>query len=451
MAQAASADASYPGALDADEVLRQIMHDDQEEWEYEYSTTDTETFYLTIELSYPEFKGRPTLALPHNRGGYYNGANLGTAASEPHDGGVLSDDDENGRDKDDNGEDEDVNMGNNATKEKTRAARAEEAGDDDDVNEDDDASVVDPELARSAIDTEKRQKKNKGKEPQRRGDDGQGEGAFGGDGENGGNNNDDDDEAEDIQILDLHSERPLISYRGRVFEGRWAEVIGTEAILAHHEKKQPLPALRNLADGIDMLAASSSRIMTTEKIVNAKEPQVDELAAIRGEWNIRIPAGKHKSQEKMQQLRFLENMIALKKKKGQTDQVTVYATDGAGKNWSDNRRVDYKPRLPKRRTTNSEDESEEEEEEEGCEGEGEGEGAESPEARRRRILTRQQRRRRRQRRREADEREIRDEEEEAAAAAAAAAASQGSRTKLTRDEAADGGRDDEGDTTMTGG
>lgn len=37
-----------PAALRIDEVLEQIQKDDQEEWEYEYSTTETEVCPLTI-------------------------------------------------------------------------------------------------------------------------------------------------------------------------------------------------------------------------------------------------------------------------------------------------------------------------------------------------------------------------------------------------------------------
>jgi hypothetical protein len=154
---------------------------------------------------------------------------------------------------------------------------------------------------------------------------------------------------EDIQIMELHSHRPLISYRGRVFEGQWAEVIGTEAILANREEDDPLPlpALRNLPGEVDLLAASSSRILTTERILKPKVPAEDALAPIRQQWNIRIPTGKDKTGERAQQTRFLENLMALKKKRGETDHVTVYARDGKGKNFKDNKDPDAKPRRRK--------------------------------------------------------------------------------------------------------
>lgn len=141
---------------------------------------------------------------------------------------------------------------------------------------------------------------------------------------------------EDIQILDLHSPHPLISYRGRIFEGDWAEMIGTELILTQRDdgnetSHPPLPALRNLEDGIDLLAASASKILTREKILkpligNEEAERKQALEEVKKEWNIRIPLGKKdKEGEKGEQARFLENLMALKKKKGETDNVTVYA------------------------------------------------------------------------------------------------------------------------------
>lgn len=147
----------------------------------------------------------------------------------------------------------------------------------------------------------------------------------------------------DIQILDLHSDKPYISYRGRVFEGEWAEVMGTELILAQHDQNDNLAVLRHLAHGVDLLAASSSRIITKERIPKLKETRDDDLAEIKHECNIKVPAGKDRSGERARQARFLENLMALKKKKGQEDQVTIYATNTAGQDFEDNKDPDQKP------------------------------------------------------------------------------------------------------------
>ncbi|KAM5352533.1 hypothetical protein ACJ41O_005255 [Fusarium nematophilum] len=286
--------ADAPAVLNVED---QLERDDQEDWEYEYSTTETETYYLTIELSYPEFKDRQSRVPHHSRGGYYknwldhNPSQLrGTHGPEGH-------------------------------------------GDNDDENDneplpepeaDDDEPDIDPELHN--ID--------------------KGKGVDTGDVREDGDKT--QEETEDIQILELHSKNPIIAYKGRVFEGQWAEIIGTETIFAMRDGENPLPALRHLDGNVDFLAACASRIITKENVLKPKVSKEDPLAAIREEWNIRIPVGKDRSGERAQQTRFLENLIALKKKKGEIDQVTVWAKDGEGKDFKDNRDPDYKPRRRRR-------------------------------------------------------------------------------------------------------
>ncbi|KAG5928998.1 hypothetical protein E4U42_007495 [Claviceps africana] len=332
-----------PGALPLDQVLAGISKDDQEEWEYEYSATETETFYLTLELSYPDFKDRSTKAYHHSRGGYYKNWQDHDPSTATH--GMKQTSKASNRD--------DLNINTNSDDD----GDGDEDHDNDnplaDQGDDDDGTLLDPALralskgkehANSATTSTTRAASHKVKSVAASDDDNAEQ-------EEEPAAQDDEDrstETEDVQILDLHSRNPLISYRGRLFEGKWAEVIGTEAILAPRDASDPLPALRNLAGDIDLLAASSSRILTTEKIVKPKVPQQDTLAPIKKEWNIRIPVGKDKTGERAEQTSFLENLIALKMKRGDKDQVTVYATDGAGKDWDDKKGLDFKPR--RRRT-----------------------------------------------------------------------------------------------------
>lgn len=135
----------------------------------------------------------------------------------------------------------------------------------------------------------------------------------------------DDGSREDIQVLDLHSNKPMFSYRGRIFEGSWAENVGTEMILVEHEEDATLPVLRHLEGDVDLLAASASRILTKEKILQPKVQEEDTLAPIIKDWNINIPKGAYKMSERARQGEFLERLMALKLKKGEKDQVTVYA------------------------------------------------------------------------------------------------------------------------------
>lgn len=344
------------------------------------------TFYLTVELSYPEFKERSTRTPQHSRGGYYkNWADQETshdASKPPQEStqtGENSDNDngENQGDEEDAPVEEDVRGDGTPLdpalrsvskgKEKATARDEETPQDDEDdgtpldpalralskgkekavawdeetQDDEDDGTPLDPALRAMSKGNEKETTpppihKAKDKQP---------------DLEKESSDQDPEEpepETVDIQILDLHSSDPIISYRGRVFQGSWAEVIGTEAILTNDNTTTPLlPSLRTLPGNISLLAASSSRLMTTEKIPKPKVPEVDNLAPIKEEWNIRIPPGKDKTGERGDQISFLENLIALKKKRGDEDQVTVYATDGKGKDWDDRRGVDYRPRRKK--------------------------------------------------------------------------------------------------------
>ncbi|KAH0530756.1 hypothetical protein TsFJ059_005343 [Trichoderma semiorbis] len=333
------------GALNVDTILQQVSQDDQDEWEYEYSTTETETYYLTLELSYPEFKDRPAKAHHHSRGGYYKNWSDQYADHLKLDAKpdlAVGQQDLN-HNADGNGKDNDQNN------EEAPEPEEEVLEEEEEVNAED--ANIDPRLRAMGDDSHNATKKTakQGKKDKGKGKEKEVETTKAAPEATEGDEESANDPLEEIQILELHSRNPIISYRGRVFEGQWAEVIGTEAILTDREAKDAaqLPALRHLPGGVDILGASSSRILTTEKILKPRVAQEDSLAAIREEWNIRIPPGKDRTGERAQQLRFLENLIALKKKRGDADEVTVYAMDGPGKDFDDRKGPDFKPRRKK--------------------------------------------------------------------------------------------------------
>ncbi|KAG5658297.1 hypothetical protein KAF25_007248 [Fusarium avenaceum] len=282
-------------------VEEQFEADEQEDWEYEYSTTETETYYLALDLSYPEFKDRQLRAPHHSRGGYYK-----------------------------------TWLDHNPS---LRSIRAGEGDDDDDDNDNEPLPEPEADEDEPEIDPALRNDKGKGVD-------------MGKVAENTENTKDDenkvDDRTEEIQILQLHSQHPIISYKGRTFVGSWAEIIGTEAIFVSREDDQPLPALRHLDGNVDFLSASASRIATKEYIVKPKNIREDPLAAIKQGWDFRIPVGKDKSGDRSAQTGLLETIAALKKRKGETGQVTVWAQDGEGQDFKDKRDPDYKPRRRRR-------------------------------------------------------------------------------------------------------
>ncbi|KAI8152720.1 hypothetical protein KHU50_011383 [Colletotrichum sp. SAR 10_65] len=259
-----------------DQPLRAPSHlddADESEWEYEYSTTETETYYLTVDLSIPQLLTRRRNAPVSGRGGYHykHWAGPHKKPDEPKHHRILSDDendDEPAPEVEDDGDMEQGQMDPNADKGDNNNA----AGAADDLGE--------------------------------------------------------SDVAADIQILDLHSDKPMFAYKGKVFEGQWARNLGTEVLFAEHDAEDPLPSLRHLPGGVDMLAASWARINTTEKRLQPRHEAAakdDPLEEIRRQHGIHIPITADKTGERKRQTRFLENLMALKKKRGETDEVTVYA------------------------------------------------------------------------------------------------------------------------------
>ncbi|KAL2874333.1 hypothetical protein SGCOL_010504 [Colletotrichum sp. CLE4] len=239
---------------------------DDSEWEYEYSTTETETYYLTVDLSIPQLLRRKRNMPVSGRGGYHYKHWAGPTTrkpNEPKHHRIMSDDDQN--------DDE----------------PADEPEDDEEM----DQGQADPNTDSYDADLESEQ-------------------------------------AAEIQILDLHSDKPMFAYKGKIFEGQWTRNLGTEVIFAEHEHEDPIPALRHLPGGVDMLAASWSRINTTEKRLEPRHEAAakdDPLKDIRRKHGIHIPITADKTGERKRQTRFLENLMALKVKRGEKDEVTVYA------------------------------------------------------------------------------------------------------------------------------
>lgn len=149
----------------------------------------------------------------------------------------------------------------------------------------------------------------------------------------------------EIQVLDFHSDNPIISYKGRIFSGTWASNIGTELIFGSHDEiaQRGLPYLRTLPGEVDLMAASSVRIVTTPADLRPKNPgfgmmsnsvvnplrrqTLDRYKWLRKDIGIEIPVAFDKHGRRKPQARFLENLMAIKRTKGETDEVTTVTRD----------------------------------------------------------------------------------------------------------------------------
>lgn len=151
----------------------------------------------------------------------------------------------------------------------------------------------------------------------------------------------------EIQILDFHSDNPIISYKGRIFSGSWASNIGSELLFGAHDEiaERNLPYLQTLPGGVDLMAASSCRILTTPADLRPKNrpegrtlplpyttrrPMPDKYRQLRKEAKIEIPVAFDKHGRRKPQARFLENLMAIKAKRHEYDEVTTMTRDTAG-------------------------------------------------------------------------------------------------------------------------
>ena len=155
-----------------------------------------------------------------------------------------------------------------------------------------------------------------------------------------------------IQILDLHTRNPLVSYQGQLYSCTWGSTLGTDVLL---EAKQPpdVPNPYGPPQSTDpvasILATSSIRLSGSPVHITAKEtkhhasagppqdasftnlastPPISAAASspfkpINGSEQKKIDVGSTPTRARQQQGAFLERLIAVKAAKGETDIVTT--------------------------------------------------------------------------------------------------------------------------------
>jgi len=137
-----------------------------------------------------------------------------------------------------------------------------------------------------------------------------------------------EDDFNTVQISELHSKEPFVLFRGKYYKCQWHSNIGTELLFMKHDPDDPnpLPSLRTLTGDVDLLAASSARIMSREVLLTPKEKKVRKPR--RSRLNVKdlaIDVGKGASAKRKAQAKFLEELINTKLEMGELDGVTVNA------------------------------------------------------------------------------------------------------------------------------
>ncbi|KAH8591227.1 hypothetical protein B0O99DRAFT_744650 [Bisporella sp. PMI_857] len=308
-----------------------VEEEEDDEWEYEYSATETETYYVTLDLTFPAkahhnrgFKARP----PKKKRKSANKAAEQENNDENDEDGEGDDDDEK---EDDRAEKEPSPSPEPAT---PQPGKAGDGADD----SDEDGNILekfmrDPKIARDADGREIRVMwtnpgighgpgQGLGKPKRKRG------GGFHAPEKY---EKDDDDQPvapvarpTTLQIAKLHTPNPVVSYGGSLYRCNWVKNIGTEFLFTERETEDPLPAVYKLPDDVDLLAASSTRIMSqyvgpaplpdSEKVGFQIDPATERII---------IPRNYLHSAARKKAAPFLEQLANIKRERGETDQVTL--------------------------------------------------------------------------------------------------------------------------------
>ncbi|KAL8689735.1 MAG: hypothetical protein Q9224_004575, partial [Gallowayella concinna] len=185
-----------------------------------------------------------------------------------------------------------------------------------------------------------------------------------------------------LQILDLHTSNPLISYNSKIYSCNWASTIGTDIFLAAPDllpaapndpfRVVPLHTLPNVSIIGTSCISLTARPATIRPRNDAPKiqpshsvPRAEEQSILASAKNIipqepsglssparpqtedahhnqplKIPLSPTAAHTRRAQTSFLESLIAIKAAKGETDQVTVYNTKtNQGTGWRVQRRL----------------------------------------------------------------------------------------------------------------
>ena len=147
----------------------------------------------------------------------------------------------------------------------------------------------------------------------------------------------------EIQILELHSHNPVISYENEVYSCSWSDMIGTNMFFSMHLDDPPTAPLRSTED-YDLLGTSRIKLVGRQAtVLNKTRPRGSKRASVAGEnlseslqdeepekmngsslgdLHLRNPS---RNKDLKRQAAFLENLMNVKRAKGQTDNVrTVF-------------------------------------------------------------------------------------------------------------------------------
>ncbi|KAL8703332.1 MAG: hypothetical protein Q9201_003496, partial [Fulgogasparrea decipioides] len=146
-----------------------------------------------------------------------------------------------------------------------------------------------------------------------------------------------------IQILDFHTQNPLISYNSQIYSCTWGSTVGTDIVLASPSSLAEIPfAVTPLHTSPDVVVLSTSCVKLTARPVTVT-PRTDAPPSqdqATDSSRPTIPLDASASNTKRKQASFLESLMVIKAAKGETDEVTVHAQKvNQGNGWRTQRRM----------------------------------------------------------------------------------------------------------------
>lgn len=158
-----------------------------------------------------------------------------------------------------------------------------------------------------------------------------------------------------IQILDFHTQNPLISYQNQMYSCDWTSTLGTDILLTAPTPDSSHPVLREKPN-VSVLATSSIKLMGRpaqiasrhgaeqggQSSTPAPESSIASANTASSEKAapVKISLGPTPSRARQNQANFLERLIAIKARKGEKDSVTIHAQQvNQGTGWRSQRKA----------------------------------------------------------------------------------------------------------------
>lgn len=134
-----------------------------------------------------------------------------------------------------------------------------------------------------------------------------------------------EDENDDrIQIMELHSRNPYVSYRNHIFSCEWADMIGTDMHFVRREDSEPDPTYLKHTDGYSVIAANPIKLIGRRAHFSRPSATANGAQTNESDATQSLSASNPLlADSRSSQVRFLQELMDIKREKGETDMVRM--------------------------------------------------------------------------------------------------------------------------------